>query len=299
MKLVIYPDVDIWEFVLSGLKGRSDVLLYPLNRNSRFVQKAIRKYSNSSCLPSFFVLGGVIRKAISKLKTGDSLVLAEYTDPSLVYAIARIIPEGVSRYIWLWNHKGVSRKFEKSLSAINKNGFQIITYDESDAARYGFKLNIQFFNIKPYYSVSLKKSDFSCDFLFVGYAKNRIDEIEAVRLLLSSYSCEFITVRHKSEYIPYSKYMEMALRSRCIVEIVRKGDLACTLRPLEAISVRRKLFTNNPAVRGYSFYSPQNIFIVGEDDISKLSVFLHSPYMSLPDNVVDSYDVNSWIDIFQ
>lgn len=299
MKLIIYPDVDIWEFVLSGLKGRSDVVLYPLNRNSRFIQKAIRKYSNSSHLPSFFVLGGAIRKAISKLKTGDSLVLAEYTDLSLVYAIAGIIPEGVSRYVWLWNHKGDNRKFKKSLSVIAKNRFQVITYDESDTERYGLRLNTQFFNIKPYYKISPKKSDFSFDFLFVGYAKNRLEEIDAVRSLLSSYSCNFITVRRKSEYIPYSKYMEMAMQSRCIVEIVRKGDLACTLRPLEAIAVRRKLFTNNPAVRGYSFYNPQNIFILGEDDISKLSDFLHSPYMPLPDDVVESYDVNSWIDIFQ
>ena len=64
------------------------------------------------------------------------------------------------------------------------------------------------------------------------------------------------------------------------------------------MAIHRKLLTNNPAVRNYSFFRPQNIFILGEDDISRLPEFLHSPFEPLPSDVVDSYDVNSWVDIF-
>ena len=116
--------------------------------------------------------------------------------------------------------------------------------------------------------------------------------------MLSSYACLFVMIRTISEYIPYTQYMEMAMQSRCIVEIVHTGDPSCTLRPLEAMSIRRKLLTNNPAVRNYSFYRPQNIFILGQDDINYLPDFLHSPFEPLPKNIIDSYDVNAWVDSF-
>lgn len=99
--------------------------------------------------------------------------------------------------------------------------------------------------------------------------------------------------------MPYTEYMKLALHSRCIVEIVYPGDSSCTLRPLEAMALHRKLLTNNPAVRKYSFYHPQNIFILGQDDFSQLPEFLQTPYESLPDEVTDSYDVNSWVEAFK
>ena len=77
MKLIIYPDVDIWNFVLSGLIGRSDVLLFPLNRNSNIMQKVIRKYGNDFPVPVSFVLNADLRHAILGLKSGDAVVIAE------------------------------------------------------------------------------------------------------------------------------------------------------------------------------------------------------------------------------
>ena len=91
----------------------------------------------------------------------------------------------------------------------------------------------------------------------------------------------------------------MALQARCIVEIVHTGDPSCTLRPLEAMTIHRKLLTNNLAVRNYTFYRSQNIFILGQDNLSLLSDFLHSPFELLPSDIVDSYDVNSWVEVFQ
>jgi len=299
MKLVIYPDVDIWEFVLSGLKSRSDIQLVPLNQHSNVLQKVARKYGSTIPLPIVFVLGSQLQNTIKHLQPGDAVIIAEYTDPALISAVSRILPKGVSRYLWLWNHKGNKKNFAKNLQAIHQHYFQVITYDELDAEKFGFGWHTQFFNIKPYQQVSsLKDSSILYDFFFVGYAKNRVKEIENIQALLSSYTCKFVTVHSASEYIPYIEYMKMALLSRCLVEIVHTGDTSCTLRPLEAMAIHRKLLTNNPIVRNYTFYCPQNIFILGEDDVSKLPEFLHSPFAPLPSDVVDSYDVNSWVDFF-
>lgn len=299
MKLIIYPDVDIWDFVLSGLKSRTDVILFPLNRQSNIFQKVARKYGSTIPLPIDFVLGTQLQNTIKHLLPGDAVIIAEYTDPALVSAVSRIVPKGVSRYLWLWNHKGNKKSFVKNLQAIHKHHFQVTTYDELDAEKFGFRWHTQFFNIKPFQQVaSLQNNSFLYDFFFVGYAKNRVEEIERIHSMLSSYVCLFVMIRSTSEYIPYTRYMEMAMQSRCIVEIVHTGDPSCTLRPLEAMSIRRKLLTNNLAVRNYSFYRPQNIFILGQDDINCLPVFLHSPFEPLPKEIVDSYDVNAWVDSF-
>ena len=299
MKLIIYPDVDIWDFVLSGLKDRTDVQLFALNKFCNIIQKGLRKYDLSSFLPAPFLLGSELRRTIQRLCPGDSLVLAEYTEPALITALSKIIPEGVSRYVWLWNHKGNNQKFKHCLSSLSRNHFQVVTYDELDAESFGFKWHTQFFNIKPYQATANIDYPISFDFLFVGYAKNREEEIESILSLLSDYSCKFVTVHNNADYIPYREYMEMARHARCIVEIVRTGDPSCTLRPLEALATHRKLLTNNPSVRRYSFYNPQNIFILGEDDTTRLSEFILSPFEELPSTVVDCYDVNTWVDTFR
>ena len=300
MKLVIYPDVDIWEFVLSGLKSRSDILLVPLNQHSNVLQKVARKYGSTIPLPIGFVLGSQLQNTIKHLLPGDAVIIAEYTDPALILAISRIIPEGVSRYVWLWNHKGNKKNFVDNLQTIHKCQFQVATYDELDAEKFGFGWHTQFFNVKPFQQVaSLQNNSFLYDFFFVGYAKNRVEEIQKIHSMLSSYACLFVTIRTTSEYIPYTRYMEMAMQSRCIVEIVHTGDPSCTLRPLEAMAIRRKLLTNNPTVRNYTFYQPQNIFILGQDNLNNLSDFLHSPFEPLPSDIVESFDVNSWVEIFQ
>ncbi len=300
MKLIIYPDVDIWEFVLSGLKSRSDIILFPLNRHSNIFQKAARKYGSSIPLPVHFVFGSNLQTTIKHLMPDDAVIVAEYTDPALILAISKIIPDGVSRYIWLWNHKGNKKNFASNLQTIHKCHFQVVTYDELDAKKYGFRWHTQFFNVSLFHQ-AISSQVYTClyDFFFVGYAKNRVDEIEKIHSTLSSFVCKFLTVQTASDYIPYSKYMEMAMQSRCIVEIVHIGDPSCTLRPLEAMSIRRKLLTNNPAVRNYSFYRSQNIFILGQDNLNNLPDFLHSPFEPLPSDIVDSYDVNSWVEIFQ
>lgn len=300
MKLIIYPDVDIWEFVLSGLRSRTDVKLFPLNQHSNIIQKVLRKFGSTLPLPVQFVLGSHLRKAIKHLRPGDAVIIAEYTEPALISTVSKIVPEGVTRYVWLWNHKGDNRIFANNLQTIHKCHFQVVTYDELDADRYGFKWHTQFFNIKPFQHLATSPNNkLLYDFLFIGYEKNRVEEIENIHALLSSYVCKFITVRTASDYISYNRYLEMALQARCIVEIVHTGDPSCTLRPLEAMTIHRKLLTNNPAIRNYSFYRPHNIFILGQNDMNSLSDFVHSPFELLPSDIVDSYDVNSWVEVFQ
>lgn len=299
MKIVIYPDVDIWRFVLTGLSDREDVRLFPLNEYCNLFQKLVRKQNCLVSAPSWMVIGEELRRNLSQLHSGDSVILCEYTDIPLVSALAQVIPVGVSRHLWYWNHQSPSPSLSQRIKRVQCLGFQITTYDEQNANDFGLHWHPQFFPIAKVQQDYSALHDISFDFFFAGYKKNREPEITALCQSLSSYHCKFITVRTTQEYVPFATYLQLAAQSRCIVEIVKPGDPACTLRPLEAIALHRKLLTNNPHIRQYSFYHPDNIFIFGEDDLSELPHFLDTPFHILPDEVLTTYDINTWIDSFK
>lgn len=299
MRLIIYPDVDIWNFVLSGIEDREDTVLYPLNRYCNVFHRIVRRLPHISSVPSEWVMGSVLRREITKLKDGDTLLLCEYTESPLVSGIASIIPSGVRLNLWLWNHKGSNSSFIREFGIIRSCGYQTYTYDAGDAIRHGLVHLNQFFCIRKVLSCysSIPKIDY--DFFFVGYNKNRADEISRISKLLSNYLCNFTTIYSASDYIPYEQYIEQASHSRCIVEILARDETASTLRPLEALALHRKLITNNVSICNFSFYCPENIFIIDGENLDQLPIFLSSPFKPLPAAIVDSFDVNCWLRSFQ
>lgn len=299
MILIIYPDVDIWNFVITDLYPRSDVQLFPLRRNTNVLQRIIRRLSPLNSVPASVVLGHQLRMALSKLKAGDRVILCEYTDPILVSAIDRSVHHEVARYCWLWNHKGLDcATFVRNLEYMRQRRFQCMTYDESDAEHYQLGWHPQFFCVRRYLHGGLQALPPKWDFFFVGYVKQRGSEIQAMQLLLSAFNTSFTVVHNNSEYIPYANYMEQASQSRCIVDIVKTGECSCTLRPLEALALHKKLITNNPSVRNYTFYHPQNIFIFGVDDVTTLPRFIQTPFVELSAEIVDGFDVTHWVNLF-
>ena len=47
-----------------------------------------------------------------------------------------------------------------------------------------------------------------------------------------------------------------------------------------------------------NFYNPNNIFILGKDDINKIKEFIDSPYIEINKDIVDYYDFEQWLKRF-
>jgi len=299
MKIVIYPDVDIWNYVLSGIASREDVRLIPLNKYCNLIQIALRKISIFEGFSGWMFLGSQLRRILSDLTAGDTVILCEYTNVSVISAITQLVHSHVACHLWLWNHQHDETSFTQRLNLIHQKGIQVTTFDEQNAKSFNLNWHSQFFPIYRVRAFFPNDRVTKTDFFFAGYSKNRRDVIDNINSLLSPFRRLFITVDNLKEYIPYLQYLQLASQSRCIVEIVHPGDPACTLRPLEALALNCKLFTNNPHIRHYSFYHPNNIFIYGKDDLALLSDFLESPIFPVSNDIVSSYDVNSWVDSFR
>lgn len=102
----------------------------------------------------------------------------------------------------------------------------------------------------------------------------------------------------REEPLPESEYYKICSQSKAILELVEPGEEWLTLRPFQALNNNKKLITNNPKIKNYSFYSSYNIFILGVDDIGGLVRFLNSPFHGMGQDGIERYSAREWVNRF-
>ena len=72
----------------------------------------------------------------------------------------------------------------------------------------------------------------------------------------------------RKEFVDYPETLRRELNAKCMLDIVRPGQIAFTLRIYEAIVYNRKILTNNKAILDFKFYNPEYIqYFENVDDI--------------------------------
>ena len=143
------------------------------------------------------------------------------------------------------------------------------------------------------------------DTFFIGYDKGRMSYLNQTKKQyedLGLHSLFYIVDNVKALFnsrfkkrINYYRVIDLANSSRSITEIVMSGQEGLTLRAMESIFLKKKLITNNPVIRNKNIYNPNNIFILGEDNIKDLPSFLQEPYQEIDNKIVDSYIYSNWL----
>jgi hypothetical protein len=156
----------------------------------------------------------------------------------------------------------------------------IFTFDPIEAQRY----NYTYLGFNYYSSHAIEESNFPLsDVFFVGGLKGGRTELiyNLYNCLISnSVKCDFYlmpidnkNIKHLSGvyyfngWRTYEEILQHTIRTRCIIEIVQSGQNGATLRYFEAVSMNKKLLTNNPHIVDYPFYNPQwmKIFTTVDD----------------------------------
>ena len=297
MKYIIYPSMDVWNYVLEGVVDRSDVVCRPLNSYCYTWQMVIRKLFVNSHVNYRLLFKPAFIRELEHLSSGDELIICDYLELCLLYAIADIAPSDVKKFFWIWNPIKLNQnaRFETAFTIMRKLGFTPSTFDPSDARRYKLVLFSQFFRMnQPEIS-----EETEYDFYFVGFEKGRRQVLDQLEKSLSGYKCFFKVVNDIKECISYEENILNIAKSKCLVDIVQEGQDGITLRPLEALAFKKKLITNNKKVRELDFYNPNNVFILGVDSMEKMEAFVHSDWADVDERIVKNHDVNSWVENFQ
>jgi hypothetical protein len=155
-------------------------------------------------------------------------------------------------------------------------------------------------------NITLPKNDLVYDVLFVGKDKGRAPMINDLEHTMSEMNIDtyFYIVNDKAlagnhrPFVPYEEYLTLLSKSKSILDIVQPGQNGLTLRPMESLFFRKKLITNDPTIKTREFYKPNNIFIIGEDNVDGLKQFLATPFEDIPADIVKHYDIDSWLKRF-
>ena len=151
----------------------------------------------------------------------------------------------------------------------------IVTYDMGEAEKY----QIEYFNPQgPCYGALIDvttPSEFENDVYFLGFAKDRLDEVHKTFFALKNQGlkCKFIVCgvdkdkQLNEEGLIYSKpisYLENlknVQNSKCILELIQGGSSSATLRTSEAQVYKRKLLTNNISIVYQDYYDASNMSV--------------------------------------
>ncbi|MGN0946124.1 MAG: hypothetical protein ACI4N8_06505 [Megasphaera sp.] len=189
---------------------------------------------------------------------------------------------------------------------------EIWSFDKNDVIKYKLKYNPQFYFRKiDFDSDIIRDFDYKSDVFFVGKDKNRLSSLMNIDMQLknSGIQTKFIVVgdrqhsytnkqkRFLGRHISYAECIEYVKHTKCIFDMVQKGQKGMTLRVVEAMFFNKKLITNNDNILYMDFYNSQNIYVIGHDNRS-MSDFILQTRARWPEKFIHEYSFENWLNNF-
>lgn len=97
------------------------------------------------------------------------------------------------------------------------------------------------------------------------------------------------------EHMSYEENIKNVKRSGILLDFLNTTHEGLSFRTFEALHYNKKLITNNPRVKDYDFYHPNNIFIWNEINLNQLEDFIQKPYVMPDANIKSKYGFGNWI----
>lgn len=224
-----------------------------------------------------------------------------------ISSLTKHLPEDINKLnpnariiVWYWN------TVKEAIKPENIKGiFESWSFDEKDCREYNMYFNHQYF----FKSIHFKNLDIENDIYFCGRDAGRST------ILLDLYNqCKHLKLKIVikiidpisddipkelcSNYLPYSEIITDISKSRCLLEIVRSGQVGPTVRTMEAIYAQKKLITNNKSIISEPFYNPNNIFVLDGSNCKDIPSFLDGKFEEYSSELKDQLDVSNWITNF-
>lgn len=265
-------------YMLNKMNEVPGVCVLPTFKDFNLGMKVIWKFSMK--LKVFWLVGLFLTDSVkSEIKNNDIVVcMASHYSPTILKYISKKYNKRCINYFW--------DKISISGYPVNKSKeFENWTFDIDDANYYSLEYNPQFYVD----SIKIDKK-IKYDLTFVGADrngqwKNRTTLVKKYYKLFDEIGLKtffyYVTkstsideeIRH-DKGLSNQEFIGVIGEGKAILEIVEPGREWLTQRPFLALSNNIKLVTNNKKIKDMDFYSPDNIFILEDDNISNLCDFL-------------------------
>lgn len=295
--LVIYaPQSKAANFVLEGVEIEG-VQVLPLNIRRNKIAKA---FFYLFLRLGLFKTAGFFRynkKTRQCLLQGSRKVLLYDCCKLKEYLVLNSLISSRNKTIFFWNPLVIWSKdpdFLKSmLNKLRRIGYYLCSFDSHDSLEYNIRL---LKNINRRYILK-ENVTVDYDFYFVGLPKGREIVLKTIEkaLIGKGFKTNFIIIKDSSSYISQYDNIKYSSGARCIVDIVSENQTGLTLRPFDALFLKKKIITNSKIIKDADFYHPDNIYIIEDYHLNGIEDFMSKPYHDIPDDIINQYEVNHWI----
>lgn len=194
--------------------------------------------------------------------------------------------------------------FKDFLNAQKELNFRILSFDKDDCAKYGLQYAVECVPGTNWDDIDLSDSAYEWDISWIGKDKGRLDTLLQIKRQCENMNLktnfQILPIKRKTyapevtpmllrESVSYADTLKTDIKSRAILDVVQEGQGGLTIRAVEAMNLHRKLITTFKDIRNYDFYQKENIFILGEDQITDLPSFLRAPYKEIPEEILKNY----------
>ncbi len=280
-------------YATKGLRAEGFDVVYPY-RDKTLFGRVIREIWFRSGLPER-VWYTKIKRGIDNIIVQDPLITKKYLE-----WLKKTQPKSKIHFLY-GNMVGNAKHVTPNCIP---EGITKWTFDMNDSKKYGIMLHSS-----GGYSTSYigSKKAILYDVFYVGTDKGRggyVCELEKQINMLGLKTKFIITANGKlskkkgyySKPIPYSEVIEYDNASKSILNIVMPNQIGATMRDFESIFNSVKLITTNQSIKDYDFYKEENVFILGERNLSELPDFLNSPFQPIEEKILKKYTIPALVE---
>lgn len=188
--------------------------------------------------------------------------------------------------------------------------WEIWTFMEEDAKKYGFRYGATFYNpqlsnipANPH-SLGVKQKE---SLLFIGTNKGRKDFLLNLKAKLNpcGIKCDFRIVdnfkslydKNYSREVDYFTLCHLTKESCALLDVVQKGQTGLTLRFMEGLLFNKKVVTTNVHIKeNKDFGNNSNIYVLTPYNINELNTFLNKPSTAYPQKLKEKYSFEKWLE---
>jgi len=270
-----------------------------------FYKKVIRKIARTFKLywKIFFrILWGGIN--LKSLESFQIIIIFDFAMEEYFYGLlSKYFPSKTLIIYYMDTIRGDIYR-ERNIKKYKYSNVNIFSFDEQDCIFFNLKHNPYFFT-GQYLTDTLSYPDPLNKVFFIGYAKDRKEKIEKIKIELDKLGINnniiIIDTKQKNysnSIIPYTDTLDIIKKSSILLDIVREEQAGATQRELEAVFLKKKLITNNTYINQRKYYNENNVFLI---DFSKQNIlenfidFLNKPFIDINNDIKEYYSLENWL----
>lgn len=202
-----------------------------------------------------------------------------------------LINDSISRYP---NTKNILGLFDK-----------VFSFEKKDCEKYGLIFKPNFI----YKTIDTVSKHFKYKVFNISSYDKRFPAIKKIaealyNLKIKSRIIIFSSKENNEPYLEFSKCTysideinDLLEESEIMLDVNRNQQEGLSFRVFESLGLKKKLITTNPDIVTYDFYNPENIFVIEDiDNIQIPQSFLKMPYKDVPQEILNKYLVENWVD---